>query len=205
MIEYLFASLVEAGLFLKNKVEQNLNEQVRITGGAVFILPGGNSIKHFFPYLVSLNVPWDCIIVGLSDERLVHSDDEMSNEKNLRKNLLNFIPNHHYCSLNDEMVTKIQEFPPVTILSMGVDGHVASLFPEEADEWKQCISGIYKTKFQEIRRISLSEQSLLKSSSIYLLVIGEEKNEFFDLKKDFLSFLYHIYHSVIVVRCISEN
>ena len=175
-----FQSVHEAGLFLKQQVEQDLRHQIKLQDHAVLILPGGNSIKLFFPYLISLDVPWNKITIGLSDERYVPLNHEMSNEKQLRECFLNLLPDYNYCFLNQQLINKIQEFPPITVLSMGEDGHVASLFPEEYEEWKDGEVGIYKTTRQVINRNSLSEKAILLSSKIYILIVGHEKNSFFE-------------------------
>ncbi len=175
-----FQSLKQAGFFLKQQIEQDLQRQIKLHDHAVLILPGGNSIKLFFPYLTSLDVPWNKITIGLSDERCVPLDHKMSNEKQLRECFLDLLPDYNYCPLNQQLITKIQEFPPVTVLSMGEDGHLASLFPEEYEEWKDMIIGVYKTKNKSPDRVSLSEIALMCSQVIYILAVGKDKNHFLD-------------------------
>ena len=183
MKEHRFLSAQEAGTFLRQQLEGDLKGQIALRDHAVLILPGGNSIKLFFPYLISLDVPWDKITIGLSDERCVPLDHEMSNEKQLKECFLDFLSKYNYCSLNQELIEKIQKFPPITVLSMGADGHVASLFPEEHEDWKHVGVGIYETKKQSPKRVSLSEKTILLSSNVYMLVVGNEKNYFFDSDK----------------------
>jgi 6-phosphogluconolactonase len=175
MKEKKFLSIQEAGSFLKQQLETDLKKQIALRDHALLILPGGNSIRFFFPYLISIDVQWKKITIGLSDERCVPLNNEMSNEKHLRECFLNLLPDYNYCNLNQNLIAKIQEFPPVTLLSMGKDGHVASLFPEERDEWINADIGIYKTVKQSPRRVSLSEKTILLSDSIHVLVVGREK------------------------------
>jgi 6-phosphogluconolactonase len=200
MKEHRFLSAQEAGTFLRQQLEGDLKGQIALRDHAVLILPGGNSIKLFFPYLISLDVPWDKITIGLSDERCVPLDHEMSNEKQLKECFLDLLPNYNYCSLNQELIAKIQEFPPITVLSMGIDGHVASLFPEEYEDWKDKGIGIYKTKTQSPNRDSLSEKSLAHSKMIYISVVGENKNIFLDNVKNFLYCLNSIYEKSCLIR-----
>ncbi len=201
MKEQKFLLIQEAGTFLKQQLENNLKEQIKLLDHAVLILPGGNSIKLFFPYLISLDVPWDKITIGLSDERCVQLDHEMSNEKQLRECFLDLLPNYNYCSLNQELITKIQEFPPVTVLSMGEDGHVASLFPEEYEGWRDKGIGIYKTTKQHTNRESLSEVALLLSHKIYILFVGEEKNRFLQNVINPSDCLINLYKKSSILRC----
>ncbi len=196
-----FQTVQQAGFFLKQQIEQDLQHQIKLHDRAVLILPGGNSIKLFFPYLIPLDVPWDKITIGLSDERCVPLDHEMSNERQLRENFLDLLPNYNYCSLGQQLIAKIQEFPPVTILSMGEDGHVASLFPEEYEEWKDIGVGIYKTKTKNPNRESLSEIALIRSQVMYILVVGKNKNHFLDTITKHSFCLNFIYKSSYLIRC----
>lgn len=196
-----FQTVQQAGLFLKQHIEQDLQHQIKLQDHAFLILPGGNSIKLFFPYLIVLDVPWDKITIALSDERCVSLNHEMSNERQLRECFLSLLPHYNYCSLNQQLITKIQEFPPITLLSMGEDGHVASLFPQEYDEWKDSGMGIYKTTKQEINRESLSEVALVLSSNIYILCVGNEKNCFFDSCNLHPLPLKTIFEKSIFIRC----
>ncbi len=200
MEDYRFQTVQEAGEFLKQEIEKDLIQCIKTSGHAVLILPGGNSIKLFFPYLISINAPWDKITIGLTDERCVSSDHEMSNERQLKQYFLDFLPNYNYCSLNEELLAQMQGFPTITILSMGKDGHVASLFPEEAQDWKNKRTEIFKTKKQNPNRISLTEGTLLQASKIYMLVVGEEKNKFIDTENLFLSPLRSVYKKSIWIR-----
>lgn len=201
MRNYQFQSIQEAGIFLKQKIEQNLLHQIKLQDHAVLILPGGNSIKLFFPYLVSLDAPWDKITIGLSDERCVPLDNEMSNEKQLRECFLNLLPDYNYCSLNQQLINEIREIPPITVLSMGDDGHVASLFPEEYEEWKSRGIEIYRTKTKNLNRDSLSEAALMLSKDIYILVVGEDKNNFLEKNKKTIHCMYSIFKKANYIQC----
>ena len=201
MKEQKFLSVQEAGVFLKLQLENDLKEQITLRDHAVLILPGGNSIKLFFPYLISLDLPWSKITIGLSDERCVPLDHEMSNEKQLKECFLDLLPDYNYCSLSQELIAKIQEFPPITVLSMGTDGHVASLFPEEHKDWKDVGVLIYETKKQSPKRVSVSEKTILLSSKVYILVVGHERNCFFD-NDQWISFpINTIFENSTCIRC----
>ena len=126
----------------------------------------------------------------------------MSNEKQLKKYFLDIIANYNYCSLNEDFLSKIQATPPVTVLSMGEDGHVASLFPQEEQYWRNAGIGLYKTRNQKIDRISLTTKALLLSSKIYLLVVGNEKNSLLDNGNSLTSsHLSSIYKNTTWIRC----
>ena len=201
MENYKFKTVQEAGVFLKQQIENDLIHQIKNYDYAVLIVPGGNSIKLFFPYLASINLPWEKITIGLSDERCVPIDHEMSNERQLHQHFLNLVPNYNYCPLNEDLLSKILGCSPVAVLSMGTDGHLASLFPEEAKDWKNIGAGFFKTKKQQPNRISLTEEALLLFSKIYLLIVGEEKNKFVDKEKLSLFSLSSVYKTAVWIRC----
>ena len=195
-----FVTIEEAGVFLRAQLEADINASLTLHKHAVLILPGGNSIKLFFPYLLSIKAPWEKITIALSDERCVPVYHEMSNEKQLKENFLNFLPVHNFCRLNEELTHKLKLYPAITVLSMGDDGHVASLFPEEYSKWKDKGIGIYKTKTKSPNRFTLTEKTILLSSNIYILVVGHEKNCFFN--ENHLTFLLNnIFENSTCVIC----
>lgn len=196
-----FQSIDKASSFLKHQLEMAITQQIESHNRAILILPGGNSIKLFYPCLINLNILWNRVTIGLSDERCVPLKHEMSNERQLRQYMLNFIPKCNYCPLNKEFLLKIRTTPPITVLSMGNDGHVASLFPEESKYWKNAGIGIYKTKYQNPIRVSLTEDALLTSSKIYLLATGKEKNKFLNKEKSLPSSLNSIYNKATWIKC----
>lgn len=174
----IFNSVASAGVFLRQELERELLEKINTHRLGIFMLPGGNSIKDFYPYLCQLNIPWKSVLVTLSDERCVPITSALSNERQLREEFLKYAPEAHFASITKKLIEKIKKNPPITILSMGTDGHIASLFPNEAQEWKNMGEGIFETKKQPIRRVTFTEKTLLLSKKIYVLIIGHEKEEF---------------------------
>ncbi|MBS0185067.1 MAG: 6-phosphogluconolactonase [Proteobacteria bacterium] len=197
MQAYYFQSVSEAGTFLNQEIQKDILHQINLKGEGLLILPGGNSIKLFFPYLLTLDVPWNKVTIGLSDERDVPLHHDMSNEKQLKESFLNYLPAPNYIPLNEKFLTKIKAFSPITILSMGIDGHLASLFPEEAPEWTQVGMRLYHTKKQIPNRISLSEEALLLSHKIYILALGKERQCLLDNIQNSYPCLNRIYNNSI--------
>ncbi|MBM3632222.1 MAG: hypothetical protein FJX03_00725 [Alphaproteobacteria bacterium] len=194
----------DAGAYLALAVSQDLKEQIQSYERATWILPGGNSIKPFYPYFARLSLPWKRISFGLSDERCVPVEHDMSNERQLRENFLSYLKNYDYLPVNDRLVSIIRLYPPITVLSMGDDGHVASLFPEEAGIWKNEGTGIYVTKNQFPNRMSLTEETLLISRKIYIIVANRKKNKFLD-QIDFSRFaLNEIFEKSEIIRCLND-
>lgn len=194
----------EAAIYLANELQQKLYLQVEQDGAATLILPGGNSIKIFFPYLAKINIDWSKIIIGLSDERCVPLDHDLSNEKQLKALFLSKLKNYNYLPMGDDLILSIKKHPPITVLSMGIDGHVASLFPDEQLGWSGKPIGFINTRQQITNRLTLTEASLLYSSKIYILVIGKEKASFFNKLDINLFPLGNIYQKSEIIMCLND-
>lgn len=186
--------------FLKAQVEQTLHKRIEEDGHAIFILPGGRSIQPFFPFFISMDVPWDKVTVSLCDERCVPTDHEQSNEKQLKEMFLNHLGHFHFVSLCDELIVMIQKYNPITVLGLGEDGHVASLFPNEYESWKYLDVCLFETAIQNPTRISLSEKALLLSSKIFLLVMGVEKIMMYEKSNPSQYYLSNIYKTSSVLK-----
>jgi 6-phosphogluconolactonase len=203
MNELFFNFLMDAQKFLKNSVEKALNDQIQKYGQAVLILPGGNSIKSFYDVLGQMKVDWSHIWISLCDERIVSADSELRNEKQLREHFLFKLPCDHFLALDHILIEKIQKFPPITVLSMGEDGHVASLFPEEAIYWnEEKPSSFYETKKQTPNRISLSKSILLLSEKIYIVVKDQKRLEKFEELQKSSFCLSDIYKKSVIVKVL---
>lgn len=211
MREFIFDSLNDAQLFLKSSIEKNLQEQVEKFGEGLLILPGGNSIKSFYKSLADMKVDWNRIWITLSDERLVPLNSDMSNEKQLKDLFLSRLDFYNYLPIIElDLKKKLEKYPPITVLSMGKDGHIASLFPDEVEYWDSCEEIIYYTKFQTPNRVSLTKRTISLSSKIFILILGERKLSVFidDNKKIFKAkWLKSLAENSIIVgvRNVKEN
>lgn len=211
MREFIFDSLNDAQLFLKSSIEKNLQEQVEKFGEGLLILPGGNSIKSFYKSLADMKVDWNRIWITLSDERLVPLNSDMSNEKQLKDLFLSRLDFYNYLPIIElDLKKKLEKYPPITVLSMGKDGHIASLFPDEVEYWDSCEDIIYYTKFQTPNRVSLTKRTISLSSKIFILILGERKLSVFidDNKKIFKAkWLKSLAENSIIVgvRNVKEN
>lgn len=172
-----------------------LNDSLAKNSKATLVVPGGNTPRYYLPTLAERNVPWDKITITLSDERWVDVNDEASNERLVKKHLLAHLPNstkfvglktHH--GTPDEAVDSIQQrldqLPQpfgLTVLGLGEDGHVASLFPgmnPELANAQHCIA--IDQPVAPSPRISLSLDVLANSQYIALVVVGQAKRQLLD-------------------------
>lgn len=185
MIELSFDNMKLAKAELAKNVEKELEKQIKSCDRGVLVLPGGNSIKPFYSVLAEMHINWSKVIISLCDERLVPNDSIFSNEKQLKEMFFSKISKYNYMPLNSHFTKLIDKIGFVSILGMGEDGHIASLFPNEMLYWRNCNSLLYKTFKQNTNRISLSNKAFDLSTSINILVAGRDRSDKYeDLKKD---------------------
>lgn len=170
---------------------------------ASLVVPGGNTSRQFLPVLAKCPLPWERITITLSDERWVDINDEQSNEKMVRQYLLENLPtNTNFISLKthhnnpftavkevNQRLNKLPQPVNLTVLGLGEDGHIASLFPGmhfDLLSTQHCVG--VAPPIAPSPRISLSLPMLVKSQHIALVVVGENKQHLLDqLTKDSLS------------------
>lgn len=157
-------------------------------------LAGGKTPRQLYEKLAQQNLPWERIQLVLIDERCVPPNHEQSNFRMLNETLFSKIkiePENIFAFNTflspEEAVNKLQgqlenlrrERHPlfdILILGMGVDGHIASLFPNsQALESSRLVTTSQTEHFEIKNRLTLTFESLLDSDEIILLIHGEEK------------------------------
>lgn len=173
---------------------------------ASFIIPGGTTPGPAFAQLAKSSLDWEKISIAQSDERWLPSDHPQSNQGLTARTLLidnakqaNYVAmkNSHDKAVDGEEQCNSDylrlAYPfSLTMLGMGLDGHIASLFPNskpisealDLQNTNPCIAidgsgcpvaGDYP------ERMSLTLSAILNSKLIILLLTGEEKLEVIDL------------------------
>lgn len=162
---------------------------------ATLVVPGGSTPRHYLPTLAKCKLPWERITVTLSDERWVDVNDEQSNERLVKQYLMQHLPEHaRFVGLKtahdnpfDAIETLHQcldSLPlPVslTVLGLGEDGHIASLFPGmnlDLADTHHCVA--IAPPVAPSLRVSLSLKLLAESERIVLVVTGESKRRLLD-------------------------
>ncbi|WMJ08459.1 6-phosphogluconolactonase [Nitrosomonas sp. sh817] len=184
------------------------------------IVPGGSTPRHYLPELAKRPLPWDRITVTLSDERWVDVNDDQSNERLVKQCLMQHLPQHtRFVGLKTQHDTpfdaietiqqRLDRLPlPVslTVLGLGEDGHIASLFPGMNPDTlpaNHCIA--VAPPIAPSLRVSLSMEMLADSERIVLVVTGEKKRRLLDRLADNpdpglpIAWLLHSSKSVITV------
>ena len=164
-------------------------------------LSGGSTAQQLFKLWVKEyrnDIPWDILRFYWVDERCVSPEDDESNFKHADRLLFMplDIPQDHIHRIWGEQEPKVEaerysemvkwELPgysnmprfDCTILGIGADGHVASIFNDSMDLLTDprvyAVSQHPKTGQQ---RITMTGTAILKSSAILIPVIGADKQE----------------------------
>jgi 6-phosphogluconolactonase len=170
--------------------------QLNPPGPKRLIVTGGRSPGPVFDRLAQIDLDWSRVTVTLSDDRFVGLDSPDSNERLIRERLLQgsaaaarFVPlkGHGPTPADDAAAVEpaIRALVPfdATLLGMGDDGHIASLFPSTPDlaaaldpDGERFAIGVEVAGLAPyLPRISLTGRALFDSRLIVLLTGGEGK------------------------------
>ena len=181
------------------RIITSLKEGLESNGAASLVVSGGSTPKTLFALLSKQDIDWGKVSITLADERCVPQEDEASNARLIRENLLqnkarnaNFITlfeNHQ--SANEAALSASNKLAEIKtydamILGMGQDGHTASLFPEAtnlaealAENANNCMA--IEPLTNPITRITQTKQKILKSKFIAFHLVGKDKNDILNL------------------------
>ncbi|CAF0696386.1 6-phosphogluconolactonase [Candidatus Methylacidithermus pantelleriae] len=175
-----------------------VREVVRLQGRCLVLLAGGQTPVPLYERLVGCpDLPWENIHWWLGDERWVDLSDERSNERVVRRTLgqeKRFLSMFHSWHLACDPIEASQRYaaelvglagePPVfdqVLLGMGVDGHVASLFPGDPllEEVRQ-YTGVARRAPDGLLRVTVTLPVLVHARCLWLLVRGQGKRKTLD-------------------------
>lgn len=161
---------------------------------ATLVVPGGSTPRHYLPALAKCQLPWDRITITLSDERWVDINNEQSNEQLVKKYLMAHLPaNTPFVGLKtqhaspfdaiDTIHQRLDQLPPLslTVLGLGEDGHIASLFPGMNPDLlsrHHCVA--VAPPIAPSLRVSVSLRILAESEHIALVVTDKNKRLLLD-------------------------
>lgn len=165
-------------------IATELAEAIAEHGRATFIATGGRTPETTYDLLARAILPWEKVTVTLTDERWVDPHSPDSNERMVRDRLLTehaaaatFVPLKSPHATPAEAVTEakghLKPILPadVTLLGMGEDGHIASLFPGGPLD----AAGLAVAARGAQPRLSLTLAALEPRRLTVLLITGEAK------------------------------
>lgn len=172
-------------------INESAEKAIKANGKFHFVLTGGETPKHIYKRLQQLNTDWKAWELFISDERMGHLSDDQLNQFMIRNEFLNYVPimesQIHFIDNYDNMQLALISYNRIisncpvfdlTLLGIGEDGHVASLFPEHdlgLSPDSPDVMLINNSPKPPAQRISLSMNRLNKSQKVLMIASGERK------------------------------
>jgi len=202
-MENFFESREEASLAAAARIVAALARRLAVQPKTSMVVTGGSSPGQCYAALAKTDLEWDRVQLLLSDERWVPPTHADSNEKMLRAELLvdnaaeaDLLPLYapdtsvaeRSATLNDSIATLNIPFA-CSLLGMGDDGHIASLFPDlqDLDSYLEVDSSTFFVPIETVAsphaRISLTGSALTRSDEILLLFFGDDKRAVYEQAK----------------------
>ena len=159
--------------------------------GDSIVLTGGTSPGRAYQLAAELERDWSAASLWWGDERCVPPEDELSNFRVARENLLDRIeaPPREVQRIRGELgaVEAALEYDELlrgarldyVLLGLGADGHAASLFPEQPtlDERERRAIPAEPKLEPFVERVTLTVPVLCSAPEVVFIVTGEAKAE----------------------------
>jgi 6-phosphogluconolactonase len=168
------------------------------SGPRTFVATGGTSPGPVYDRLAARDLGWAEVTVTLTDDRWVAEDSPLSNAGLVRKRLLTgraaaarfaplavggATPEADAAAAETRLATLLPA--AATLLGMGEDGHIASLFPADPDlaarldpaGARLCVGVPVAGLEPFVPRISLTTAGLLNTGLIVLMITGAAKRD----------------------------
>ncbi len=191
---FVFEDINELADQLANDILDVAKTAIRSNNSFKIVLTGGNSILNTYKVLSNSESDWDKWHIYLGDECCLPIGDKgrnnhiinqvwLNNSRILKKNI-HFID----AELNatdgaaryENILNSVGDFD-VTLLSMGEDGHAASLFPGHLYDTNKSIVIERNSPKYPRERISMSYSRLNHSKNIFKVISGSSKQRSLDL------------------------
>jgi len=166
---------------------------IKLNNNFKIVLAGGTSVIGIYKILSASKSDWDKWHIYIGDERCLPLEDKDRNDHIINKIWLNSspIPKQNINFMHSELGTangafhyekileNIGDFD-IVLLSIGEDGHTASLFPDHLyDENKSVVVECNSQKYPK-DRISMSYSRLNQSMNVCKVISGSSKHEAVD-------------------------
>jgi 6-phosphogluconolactonase len=178
---------------LAAEVAIRLRTAIAMRGLASLAVPGGTTPIAFLDALARYALDWSRVVVTLTDERWVHERHAESNGGLVGRTLHRYaastctyrplyVPGMRAEDALPVIESRLAPLPwplDVVVLGMGLDGHVASLFPGAPIDMPAADIGrarvLAVTGPDGTPRVSLTQESLASTRNLYVLIHGAQK------------------------------
>lgn len=185
-----FASTDLMARSVADEIASRLQKSLAIGRSALFVATGGSTAPLIYQHLRDAPLDWGRVDITLSDERRVPADHPGSNARQLREALLvGPAAAARFHPMDGEQALTALRFPAdVTLLGLGLDLHIASIFPAGAGMSDARLSSrrVVATEPNPLpnaapfARRTLSLWALCESRSIIVAFTGAPKREALD-------------------------
>jgi 6-phosphogluconolactonase len=183
---------------LSNTLAQEIvdiaKESIELKDNFTIVLAGGTSPIRLYQILSQCQTDWNKWNVYIGDERCLPVNDNDRNDRLIIQSWLSESPipkrNIHLIKAElgmsgaqldyENILEKIDKFD-VVLLSVGEDGHTASLFPNREYAQNNDMVLEFNSPKPPAERISMSFSRLNKAKYVFKIVIGETKKKAVDL------------------------
>lgn len=195
MIEHLFADMQDLTAVLAQKLMHLTATAANAVELPLAVLSGGQTPQLLFAELAKRSPDWSALRLTLTDERCVSAADAHSNAGQLHAQLLSLLQRPpqfiDLLSQADWLSTPVRAYDGRVlwaVVGMGLDGHTASLFPEDVNIASHLQSDsigvlVAPAGNPRVARISLTANMLAKAQSLFLLIQGEAKWQIYQQAK----------------------
>jgi 6-phosphogluconolactonase len=179
---------------LANEILDIAKNSIKLNNNFKIVLAGGTSVINLYKILRNSKSDWRRWQIYIGDERCLPLQDNDRNDHIINKVWLNSSPipkqniNFMHAELGadngalhyEKMLKNIGDFD-IVLLSIGEDGHAASLFPDHLyNEKKSVVVERNSPKYPK-DRISMSYSRLNQSKNIFKVVNGSSKQNALNL------------------------
>jgi 6-phosphogluconolactonase len=165
-------------------------QSINSKGYFSIVLAGGNSPVELYQILKKSTSNWGDWNIYIGDERCLSKNDKERNDYIIEQVWLNSssIPKDNIFFIKAELgmtdarktyentLEGIEDFD-LALLSMGEDGHTASLFPNYEHVENSSVVLEYNSPKPPSKRISMSYSRLNKAKNVFKIVIGKSKQK----------------------------